>query len=189
MASTELQRYDLPWAFKDDQWLLLPDGTVRKPLNMDDWYFWRTWGFMLLGWWSIKVTHLPEHGCRVSTCFVGIDMDPGLGWDWSDMWNPVPPDGYMPLLFETMVFGGELNLEKSRCHTIEQARIEHEEMVAMVKGKKPAAYQCPACGMVSHNPNDAANRYCGNCHRFEDDPEGLPDESGRHGNAVPKAEA
>lgn len=28
---------------------------------------------------------------------------------------------------------------------------------------------CPKCGMVSHNPNDVENRYCGNCHAFHDD--------------------
>jgi hypothetical protein len=27
-------------------------------------------------------------------------------------------------------------------------------------------YTCPYCGMVSHNPNDEANRYCGACHQF-----------------------
>jgi ribosomal protein S27AE len=24
--------------------------------------------------------------------------------------------------------------------------------------------RCPRCGMVSHNPNDIAEGYCGNCH-------------------------
>jgi len=27
---------------------------------------------------------------------------------------------------------------------------------------------CPKCGMVSHNPNDVRERYCGNCHAFHD---------------------
>jgi predicted RNA-binding Zn-ribbon protein involved in translation (DUF1610 family) len=31
------------------------------------------------------------------------------------------------------------------------------------------AYTCPRCGMVSHNLKDAENRYCGACHRFEED--------------------
>jgi hypothetical protein len=30
-------------------------------------------------------------------------------------------------------------------------------------------FTCPRCGIVSHNPNDAANRYCGRCHVFFDD--------------------
>jgi hypothetical protein len=25
-------------------------------------------------------------------------------------------------------------------------------------------FRCPHCGMVSHNPNDIAEGYCGNCH-------------------------
>jgi hypothetical protein len=29
---------------------------------------------------------------------------------------------------------------------------------------------CPKCGMVSHNPNDVRERYCGRCHAFHDDP-------------------
>lgn len=28
------------------------------------------------------------------------------------------------------------------------------------------AIMCLQCGMVSHNVNDVAQRYCGSCHRF-----------------------
>lgn len=31
------------------------------------------------------------------------------------------------------------------------------------------AITCPRCGRTSHNPNDAAQRYCGWCHAFHDD--------------------
>ncbi len=31
-----------------------------------------------------------------------------------------------------------------------------------------ASVTCPQCGMVSHNRNDVAHRYCGNCHQFHD---------------------
>lgn len=31
------------------------------------------------------------------------------------------------------------------------------------------AFTCPFCGFVSHNPNDAAQRYCLRCHVFVDD--------------------
>jgi hypothetical protein len=42
-------------------------------------------------------------------------------------------------------------------------------------------FTCPICGAVSHNPNDARERYCGRCHRFVDDPpcRGLVDAEGR----------
>jgi hypothetical protein len=29
-----------------------------------------------------------------------------------------------------------------------------------------AGFECPVCGAVSHNPNDAREEYCGACHRF-----------------------
>jgi hypothetical protein len=30
-------------------------------------------------------------------------------------------------------------------------------------------FTCPRCGRTSHNPNDAAQNYCGHCHVFIDD--------------------
>ena len=27
-------------------------------------------------------------------------------------------------------------------------------------------FTCPKCNLTSHNPNDAANHYCGNCNEF-----------------------
>jgi hypothetical protein len=30
--------------------------------------------------------------------------------------------------------------------------------------------KCLRCGRTSHNPNDIAQKYCGHCHRFHDDP-------------------
>lgn len=29
-------------------------------------------------------------------------------------------------------------------------------------------YTCPRCGMTSYNLNDIREKYCGNCHRFEE---------------------
>lgn len=50
----------------------------------------------------------------VSTVFLGID-------------HSFEKDGE-PVLFETMVFGGELNLDQDRYCTVEQAIAGHEEM-------------------------------------------------------------
>lgn len=36
------------------------------------------------------------------------------------------------------------------------------------------AIQCMACGMISHNPKDVAERYCGNCHTFHHGPDTPP---------------
>jgi hypothetical protein len=33
----------------------------------------------------------------------------------------------------------------------------------------PKSYECPKCHIVSYNPNDVANFYCGRCHQFADD--------------------
>jgi hypothetical protein len=32
-------------------------------------------------------------------------------------------------------------------------------------------YTCPRCGMISHNPNDEREGYCGNCHDWTRDDE------------------
>jgi hypothetical protein len=31
-------------------------------------------------------------------------------------------------------------------------------------------FRCSRCGRVSHNPNDAEQKYCGACHAFVEDP-------------------
>ncbi len=33
--------------------------------------------------------------------------------------------------------------------------------------------KCLACGRISYNPYDIAERYCGHCHTFHDDNDGL----------------
>lgn len=33
---------------------------------------------------------------------------------------------------------------------------------------KPMAIQCIKCGMISYNPNDIYQRYCGKCHEFHE---------------------
>lgn len=56
---------------------------------------------------------------RISTVFLGIDHS---------------FDGEVPLLFETMVFGGKLDEEMDRCGTWEAAEKMHELMCERVKG-------------------------------------------------------
>jgi len=36
-------------------------------------------------------------------------------------------------------------------------------------GQEGLAIKCLRCGMVSHNLNDVAQLYCGNCHRFHEE--------------------
>lgn len=55
---------------------------------------------------------------RISTVFIGYDYS----------FNPE-----VPLLFETMIFGGEHHGDLIRCSTWEQAEAQHTEAVALVK--------------------------------------------------------
>lgn len=61
---------------------------------------------------------------RVSTVFLGLDHNFGEG---------------PPVLWETMVFGGELEGEQNRCAgSREQAEAMHAKMVERVKASQPA---------------------------------------------------
>ena len=66
-----------------------------------------------------KVARETVDGVEVSTVFLGLDHSFGDG---------------PPLLFETMVFGGEMDGDQDRCTTWEQAEEMHRAMVARVKG-------------------------------------------------------
>jgi hypothetical protein len=61
------------------------------------------------------------NGARVSTVFLGLDHSFGKG---------------PPLLFETMIFGGEHNEYQERYSTWEEAEEGHKRAVAMI-GEKP----------------------------------------------------
>jgi hypothetical protein len=56
----------------------------------------------------------------VSTVFLGLDHS----WD-----------GGEPLLFETMIFGGEHDQYQTRCSTWDEAVIQHEEACKLVRNK------------------------------------------------------
>lgn len=59
-------------------------------------------------------------GVKVSTVFFGVG---GLGWDHA-----------LPMLFETMIFGGEHDQYQERCSTWEQAEAAHEKACSLVRG-------------------------------------------------------
>ena len=60
------------------------------------------------------------NGVDISTMFLGLDHQYGKG---------------KPLLFETMVFGGELDQKQERYSTWEEAEIGHKIMIKKVKGE------------------------------------------------------
>lgn len=66
--------------------------------------------------WIIARTQIGD--VLVSTVFLGLNHRFGPG---------------APLLFETLVFGGELEREMERYETIDEARIGHEQMVNRVR--------------------------------------------------------
>ena len=66
----------------------------------------------------VAYDELPDD-MRVSTVFLGLDHSFGSG---------------PPLLFETMVFGGELDQEQERYSTREQALAGHAAMLARIQG-------------------------------------------------------
>jgi len=75
--------------------------------------------------------HENEDRCRVARTQIG-DVDVStvfLGLDHS--WNGGPP-----LLFETMIFGGEHDKYQERCSTWAQAEAMHETACALVRGNR-----------------------------------------------------
>ena len=68
----------------------------------------------------VAKTDLPEHDAEVSTVFLGIDH----------LFGSEGP----PLLFESMIFGGEYDQEMERYSTWDEAEAGHYRLVNMVKG-------------------------------------------------------
>jgi hypothetical protein len=79
----------------------------------------------MIGWAKSRpVPHVGKDdigGILVSTVFLGINHQ----------WGDGPP-----LLFETMVFGGEFDQEQERYSTYEEAEAGHARWVAAVKGER-----------------------------------------------------
>ena len=62
------------------------------------------------------------NGIRISTVFLGLDHSFG---------------GSVPILFETMIFGGAEDGYQTRCATLEEAKEMHKKAVELVKNGKP----------------------------------------------------
>lgn len=54
---------------------------------------------------------------------------------------------------------------------IQTYRITEREAFSLRGSYMIKAIECLRCGMVSHNPNDIDQKYCGNCHKFHEDPQ------------------
>lgn len=94
-----------------DQRYFILDGHVPKPVPMEEWARW-------FGSSDRTVRRTETGGAAISTVFLGLDHSFGGG---------------PPLLFETMIFGGEHDGYQDRCSTWAQAEAQHEEACALVR--------------------------------------------------------
>jgi hypothetical protein len=89
--------------------------------------------------------------------------------------------GFLPLQLGTVLIGLAKTFYAVRVHgkrldrEIARSNAQVKLMAQRIKFTtglqylvKPdlSAIMCLTCGMVSHNPNDIREKYCGNCHRF-----------------------
>mgnify|MGYP001606146526 CR=1 FL=1 len=88
----------------------------KKPVECDDI---EKWGRMMGSDTERRVAHDEIGKIRVSTVFLGLDHRFDSAGD--------------PILFETLVFGGELDGEMNRYTTWEAAELGHKAMVERVK--------------------------------------------------------
>jgi hypothetical protein len=88
----------------------------KKPVPVDDALEWAK-AFQVM---DRQVAHDVVSGAHVSTVFLGVDH--GFGWD-----GP-------PILFETMIFGGEHDGFQQRCSAWDEALVMHRKTLAMLTG-------------------------------------------------------
>ena len=98
-------------------WILDADGEPREERDLLTWARWFEESREAR---TVARDELPGD-VTVSTVFLGLDHSFALGGQ--------------PVLFETMVFGGPLDLEMERYHTREAALHGHAAMDARVTGK------------------------------------------------------
>ncbi len=89
----------------------------KTPKVVDDVIEWAKW--FETADRHVAQTELPN-GVRVSTVFLGLDHNFGGG---------------EPILFETMIFGGEHDGCQERYFTWEEAEVGHKQALAKAEGK------------------------------------------------------
>ena len=89
----------------------------HEPYLVDDFLTWAH-GFETL---DRQVANTQIGDVRVSTVFLGLDYSFGRV--------------EIPILFETMIFGGTHDEYQNRCSTWEEAEAMHARAVALVEGK------------------------------------------------------
>lgn len=94
----------------------------HSPVPVDDVLIWAEWFEEAYKSGGTIVKSDMIQGVHISTVFLGLDNGFNFG-----------QPGYKPLLFETMVFGGELDFYKQRYSTWLGAESEHDKIVEKVK--------------------------------------------------------
>ena len=95
---------------------MLINGEIKKTYDLLEWGAWFEIDPELSGR-RIEATEIGD--VRVSTVFLGLDHG----------WGEGPP-----VLFETMIFGGEHDQWQDRCCTLDEAKLMHKRAVWMVRG-------------------------------------------------------
>lgn len=88
----------------------------QKPYPCEDLKTWAQW----MENNSRVVKQETVNNSRISTVFLGLDHNFFEG---------------EPLLFETMIFGGQHDHYQKRCSTWERALLQHQHAIELVKGK------------------------------------------------------
>jgi len=95
---------------------ILENGEIVPCENLYEWGRWMQTADRHIG--NDTLDMIPD-GIRVSTVFLGLDHS--------------FHDGGPPVLFETMVFGGEFDQEQERYCTLEEAKQGHARWLAKVR--------------------------------------------------------
>lgn len=102
-------------------WYILNDDRTVSPVK--DVRVWAAWMSKSPDQNRVAFTDIGRNGNRVevSTVFLGID-------------NNFSGEG-QPILFETMIFGGQFDHEMWRCSTFDEALVQHAQACDVVRGK------------------------------------------------------
>lgn len=104
-------------------YILNPDHTIYTTTDV------REWGAWFEDVSKRRVDQTIKDGVRISTVFLGIDH--GFGF------------GVAPLLFETMIFGGEHDMDQWRYASWEAAVEGHEYAVRIATGEEEHEWHTP----------------------------------------------
>jgi hypothetical protein len=91
-------------------WFMDELGNLTQAQNLEDWA-------QKFSWDHTQIELTGNDNIYVSTVFLGVDHNHGLN-----------PDEKRPILFESMVFGGEYNELQFRYCTMEEARAGHKDL-------------------------------------------------------------